>query len=47
LDHLLTPRAGRMAVVTGNDGDVIVCTSEKDVYETVGGVICSGSDGGW
>jgi hypothetical protein len=42
LDRPPTPRASRTAVVIGDDGDVIVCVGEDDVYESV----CDGTDSG-
>jgi hypothetical protein len=32
LDHPPTPRASHTAVAIGNDGDVIMCVGENDVY---------------
>jgi hypothetical protein len=35
LYHLPTPRDGCTTVVIDDDGDVIVCVSEEDVYDSV------------
>jgi hypothetical protein len=32
-------------MMIGDDGDVIVCMDEDNVYETIGGEIYSGYDG--
>jgi gag-polypeptide of LTR copia-type len=45
LDRPPTFGAGRTAVAIGDDGDVIVCVSEEDVYESVGDGMGSGSGG--
>jgi Zinc knuckle len=45
LDRPPTPGAGRTAVAIGDDGDVIVCVGEEDVYESVGDGTGSSSGG--
>jgi hypothetical protein len=47
LDHPPTPGADRMAVTIGDDGDIIVCVGEEDVYKSVGdGTGSGGGDAG-
>jgi Zinc knuckle len=45
LDRRPTPESSRTTVVIGDDGDVIVCVDEEDVYESVGDEMDSGSGG--
>jgi hypothetical protein len=40
-----TPGVGRITVAISDDGDVIVCVGEEDVYESVGDVTDSVSGG--
>jgi hypothetical protein len=45
LDHPPTPGVGRTTVAIGDDGDVIVCVGEDDLYEFVGDRTSSDSGG--
>jgi hypothetical protein len=43
LDRPSIPGVGRIVVAIGDDGDVIVCVGEEDVYESVSDGTCSDS----